>query len=106
MHDDVGEKFQRDLTFQLFIARQPHDAHSAASKNFDQRVTAEKFLPAPILTERRLRHVARALVNHIPGIQCGFSSQSFWKRGSFRSESNMGSSRRSAGVSGSKITRS
>ena len=33
-------------------------------------------------------------------IQCGFSSQSFWKRGSFRRGSNMGSSRRSAGVSG------
>ena len=29
-----------------------------------------------------------------------FSSQSFWKRGSFRSESNIGSSRSSAGVSG------
>src|SRR5438105_5099684 len=29
-----------------------------------------------------------------------FSSQSFWKRGSFRSGSNMGSSRSSAGVSG------
>src|SRR5207248_7865711 len=30
----------------------------------------------------------------------GFSSQSFWKRGSFRRGSNMGSSRSSAGVSG------
>src|SRR5262245_57487362 len=29
-----------------------------------------------------------------------FSSQSFWKRGSFRSGSNMGSSRSNAGVSG------
>ena len=29
-----------------------------------------------------------------------FSSQSFWKRGSFRSGSNIGSSRSSAGVSG------
>jgi hypothetical protein len=29
-----------------------------------------------------------------------FSSHSFWKRGSFRSGSNIGSSRRSAGVSG------
>src|SRR5213080_4300657 len=34
------------------------------------------------------------------GIHFGFSSQSFWKRGSFRSGSNMGSSRRRAGVSG------
>ena len=33
-------------------------------------------------------------------IQCGFSSQSFWKAGSPRSGSNIGSSRSSAGVSG------
>ena len=31
---------------------------------------------------------------------CCFSAQSFWKRGSFRSGSNIGSSRSSAGVSG------
>src|SRR6476646_8973941 len=59
LNHQIGKKFQRDLAFQFLIARQPDNAHSAASKNFDQRVTAEKLLPAPILTERRLRHVAR-----------------------------------------------
>src|SRR6266498_3011155 len=38
--------------------------------------------------------------------QYGFSSQSFWKRGSFRSGSNIGSSRSSAGVIGTTVVAS
>ena len=37
------------------------------------------------------------------GSYLGFSSQSFWKRGSPRSGSNIGSSRSSAGVSGGTV---
>src|SRR5207253_8362213 len=40
------------------------------------------------------------LGEEILDLHSGFSSQSFWKRGSFRSGSNIGSSRSSAGVSG------
>jgi hypothetical protein len=37
---------------------------------------------------------------HLSGVFGATSAASFWKRGSFRSGSNIGSSRRSAGVSG------
>jgi hypothetical protein len=37
--------------------------------------------------------------------QYGFSAQSFWRRGSFRSGSNIGSSRNSAAVSGTPTAR-
>src|SRR5438132_8743007 len=40
------------------------------------------------------------LGKEVTRVHFGFSSHSFWKRGSFRSGSNMGSSRSSAGVSG------
>src|SRR2546426_12630489 len=40
------------------------------------------------------------LGEEIVDLHFGFSSQSFWKRGSFRSGSNIGSSRSSAGGSG------
>src|SRR6266700_1512770 len=40
------------------------------------------------------------LGKEVTRVHFGFSSQSFWKRGSLRSGSNMGSSRSSAGVSG------
>src|SRR5436309_15443908 len=47
---------------------------------------------------------AQSVVNFFSARVHGcFSSQSFWKRGSFRSGSNMGSSRSSAGVSGALI---
>src|SRR6266576_3442760 len=64
----VREKLERNLAFQLFIARQPDNAHSAAPKNFDQRVTAEKFLPASMLTQCRFRDITRALLSHVPSV--------------------------------------
>src|SRR5207249_3140635 len=51
----IGMKLQRDLTFQLFIARKPDNSHSATPKDFDQRVTAEEFLSARALAHRRIR---------------------------------------------------
>src|SRR5436305_9680170 len=55
LQHQVRQKLQRNLALQLFIARQPDNAHPPAPKDFDQRVTAEKLLPGPILTQRRLR---------------------------------------------------
>src|SRR5437762_318354 len=53
----IRKKLQRDFSFQFLITRQPDDAHSAAPKNLYQGVTAEKFLPCPMLTQRRLRDI-------------------------------------------------
>src|SRR2546430_13150252 len=64
----VREKLERNLAFQLFIARQPDNAHSAAAKNLYQGVTAEKFLPAPILAQCRFRNLTRALLSHMPNV--------------------------------------
>src|SRR6266487_1031850 len=66
----------------------------------DQRVAIKQFLSAGKLVQRRFGHVARALVSQIPGIQCGFSSQSFWNAGSPRKGSHVGSSLKCAGVMG------
>src|SRR5467141_1965850 len=44
--------------------------------------------------------LAELIGDDFPAPFHGFSSHSFWKRGSFRSGSNIGSSRSSAGVSG------
>ena len=39
-------------------------SHPASAKDFNQRVTVEKFLPAPILAQCRVRDIARALLSH------------------------------------------
>src|SRR5437867_150906 len=53
------------------------------------------------IRDRDLVNIAALqLGKEVTRVHFGFSSQSFWKRGSFRSGSNMGSSRSSAGVSG------
>src|SRR6266478_8882937 len=35
LNHQIRQKLQRDLTFQLFIARQPDDSHSAAPENLN-----------------------------------------------------------------------
>src|SRR5207248_6873945 len=53
------------------------------------------------ICDRDLVNVAPLqLGKEVTRVHFGFSSQSFWKRGSLRSGSNIGSSRSSAGVSG------
>src|SRR4051794_18198712 len=69
MHNAVRQKFESDFPLQLFIARQPDDAHSSAPENFDQRVAAEKFLAAAKLAQRRLQCVAARVVTHFASVK-------------------------------------
>jgi hypothetical protein len=76
VNDDIGQNLSATSRSSSSSCAQPDDAHSAAPKDFDERVTAEKFLPEFVFAQRHLPDVARALVSYIPGVQCGFSSQS------------------------------
>src|SRR5215472_4070734 len=40
----VRKKFQRDVALQFFVARQPHNSHSASAEYLDQRVAAKHDL--------------------------------------------------------------
>ena len=60
----VRQKLQRDLPLQLFIARQPDNAHSAAPKNPNECVAAEEFLSADKLALRHVRGTAGSLAAH------------------------------------------
>ena len=42
----VGKEFQRDLALQFFVARQPHNPHSASAEHLDQLVAAKHQLSA------------------------------------------------------------
>ena len=64
----IGQKFQRDLALQFFVARQPHNSHSAPAKYFDERVAAKDFLSAGELTRRRRCDIACAFVTHFDGL--------------------------------------
>ena len=64
MHDNVGQKLERDLALQLFIARHPDNPHPASAQNLNERVAAEKSLSADKLTLRHVRRVAGSLVAH------------------------------------------
>src|SRR5438132_12224961 len=68
MHDYVGKKFERDLTFQFFIARQPDHSHPALPQNFDERVAAEESLSADKLTLRRIRSSAGRVITHLTSL--------------------------------------
>ena len=68
LNHEIGKKFQRDIAFQLFIARQPDYSHSASPENLDQLVTAKDFLSAGKLTRRRRGDTPRALVNHFDSL--------------------------------------
>src|SRR5439155_3214898 len=68
LNHQVGNKFQRDIALQFFIACQPDNSHSASPEDLDQRVAAKNFLPVGELTRRRACDAACALVSHIEKI--------------------------------------
>src|SRR5262249_52531086 len=68
LNHQVGEKFQRDVALQFFIARQPHNSHAASPENLDQRVAAKDSLSGGELTRRRCCDTTRALVSHFGSI--------------------------------------
>src|SRR5437016_156701 len=64
MHDDVGKKFECDITFQFVIAREPNNSHPATSQDLDQRVAAKYFLPGSELAQGCTCNIARGVVSH------------------------------------------
>ena len=52
VNDQLGQELERDIALEFVIARQPDDAHSAAAKGFDQRVTAKYVLPCRKVMQR------------------------------------------------------
>src|SRR5437870_3233346 len=68
MHDYVGKKFERDITFQFFIARQPDYSHAALPQNLDQGVAAKNFLSAGKLAQRRIRSGAGRVITHLTSL--------------------------------------
>src|SRR6266481_2706241 len=65
LNHQVGNKFQRDIALQFFIACQPDNSHSASPEDLDQRVAAKDFLSAGELTRRRTCDIAQAFVSHL-----------------------------------------
>src|SRR4030095_15436450 len=65
LNHQVGNKFQRDIALQFFIACQPDNSHSASPEHLDQRVAAKDSLSAGELTRRRACDAARAFVSHL-----------------------------------------
>src|SRR5262249_44282751 len=63
-NNQIRKKLKGNLAFQFFIARQPHDSHSAAAQNLDQGVAAEEFLTAGKLTLRHVRGAAGSFPAH------------------------------------------
>src|SRR5438876_7027681 len=59
LNHQVGKKFERDLALQLFIARQPHNSHSAAAEHLDQLVAAKHHLSTDSI-QRCLEKAPRA----------------------------------------------
>src|SRR6266851_6855594 len=64
LNHQVGDKFQRDIALQFFIACEPDNSHSASPEDLDQRVAAKDSLSAGELTRRRRCDTARAFVSH------------------------------------------
>src|SRR2546423_1660545 len=64
LNHQVGDKFQRDIALQFFIAREPDNSHSASPEHLDQRVAAKDSLSAGELTRRRACDAACAFVSH------------------------------------------
>src|SRR5215470_13575607 len=82
----VGKKFQRDVALQFFIARQPHNPHSASAEHLDQLVAAKHDLTVGSV-QCRLEKATRAPSLRRVGRDFGsaFSANSkysphFWSR--------------------------
>ena len=65
LNHQVGNKFQRDIALQFFIACQPDNSYSASPEDLDQHVAAKDFLSAGELTRRRTCDIAQAFVSHL-----------------------------------------
>ena len=61
----VGEKLQRDVPVEFFIACKPDNPHAASSEHLDQRVAAEDLLSACKLARSRGHDIACAFVTHV-----------------------------------------
>lgn len=46
VNQHFGQELERDIAFQVVIARQPDNSHSAATKSLNQCVTTKKLLPS------------------------------------------------------------
>ena len=55
----IGKKFQRDMALQFFVARQPHNPHSASAQHLYQLEAAKHRLSAGSV-ERRIEKATRA----------------------------------------------
>src|SRR5207248_7065323 len=62
--DQLGEKLERDVAFELVIVRQPDDAHAAAAERLDQSVAVEDFLPVGKVSRSRIQAVSSSLATH------------------------------------------
>src|SRR6266480_7456958 len=60
----IGNKFQRDISLQFFVACQPDNSHPPSPQDLDQRVAAKDSLSGSKLTRRRACDIARAFVSH------------------------------------------
>src|SRR5439155_25892792 len=65
LNHQVGNKFQRYIALQFFVACQPDNSHSTSPEHLDQRVAAKDFLSAGELTRRRACDIACAFVSHL-----------------------------------------
>src|SRR5260370_37326870 len=68
LNQQVGDKLQRDIALQFFVACQQDNSHSATPKDLDQRVAAKDSLPAGELMRRRSGDTPHALVSHLDNI--------------------------------------
>ena len=64
VNDELGQKFERDIAFQLVVACQPDNAHPAATESLDQSVAVEDFLPVGKVSHGRIQSVAGGFTTH------------------------------------------
>src|SRR5437867_6768313 len=81
LNHQVGNKFQRYIALQFFVACQPDNSHSASPEDLDQRVAAKNFLSAGELTRRRACDAACAFVSHLDRVYIIEMRRKFKARG-------------------------
>src|SRR5438093_13078970 len=81
LNHQVGNKFQRDLSLQFFIAGQPDNSHPTSPEDLDQRVAAKDSLSAGELTRRRACDIACAFVSHLDSVYIIARARKFKARG-------------------------
>ena len=94
LNHQVGKKFQRNVALQFFVARQPHNSHSASAKHFDEPEPTEYDLSTCGIKRRfqkttrtaALRRVGRDFGSALSAnsdctVHGCFCWQSFWKLG-------------------------